>query len=144
VTEPVLAAVAHVVTTALYCGFQLTVRLVVYPQMTGVPGPAFPPYEAAHTRRVSVVVGPLFLLLALTVAGLWLSDGVPRAGAAAAAALLLGVLAVTWLGAVPEHGRLSTGFDAAAHRRLLRADSARTAVAVAAVGVALAVTATVV
>lgn len=143
-TEPVLAAVAHVVSTALYCGFQLTVRLVVYPQMTGVPGPAFAAYEAGHTRRVSVLVGPLFLLLVATTAGLWLTDGVPRGGAAAAAALLLGVLAVTWLGAVPEHGRLSAGFDATAHRRLLRADTVRVVLAVAALGVAVAVAAAVV
>lgn len=130
------AALAHLVGTALYAGFQLTVRLVVYPQMTGVPGPAFAAYEAAHTRRVVVLVGPLFALLAGTVAALWLVDGVPAAGAAAATAAFAALLAVTWLGAVPQHARLAAGFDAAAHRRLLRADTLR--VVVAAVGLAVA------
>jgi hypothetical protein len=131
VDAALVAAVAHVASTSAYAGFQATVRLVVYPQMTGVPAPAFAAYEAAHTRRVSVVVGPLFAALAVTTSGLLAVPGL-RAAGAAAAVLLAVLLGVTAFGAVPEHRRLGAGFDAAAHRRLLRWDAVRLVLAVAA------------
>ena len=52
-TAATLAAVA-------YCSFQWTVQLVVYCMFARVPAAAFPAYEAAHQRRVSFMVGPLF------------------------------------------------------------------------------------
>ena len=136
-----VAAVAHVVSTSAYAGFQATVRLLVYPQMTGVPAPAFAAYEAAHTRRVSLVVGPLFAALAVTTAGLLAVPGL-RAAGAVAAVLLAVLLGVTAFGAVPQHQRLGEGFDAAAHARLMRWDAVRLAVAVAALGPAVAAVAT--
>lgn len=130
------AATAHVVTTALYAGFQATVRLLVYPQMTAVPDGAFAGYEASHQRRVTLLVGPLFGAVAVTTVVL-LVAGVPRAPVLVSGALFLGVLVVTALGAVPQHGRLAAGFDAAAHRRLLGWDAVRLVLAAANVTVAV-------
>jgi len=58
-----LAPQAYLGADSLYTGFQLTIRGVVYPQMAKVPEPVWVDYEAAHQRRVSVVVGPLFAVL---------------------------------------------------------------------------------
>lgn len=133
-----VAAVAHVATTAAYAGFQATVRVLVYPQMAAVPVPAFTGYEASHTRRVSLVVGPLFAALCGSTLALLVVPGVPRAAGLAAALLLAALLGVTAFGAVPQHSRLGAGFDAAAYRRLLRWDGVRLAVAVAALAAAAA------
>jgi hypothetical protein len=119
--------VAHLVLAAAYAGFQWTVRGLVYPQFREVPPAAFTAYERAHQRRIARVVGPLFAGQAVTT--LWLLAARPQgtrllpllAGGACFAA----VLAVTALVAVPLHRRLDAGWDAAAHRALCRADTAR-------------------
>ena len=125
--------VVHLALTAAYAGFQWTVRALVYPQFAGVPAAAFPPYERAHQRRVSRVVGPLFAGQAVTT--LWLlaarPAGVPPAPVLAGAACLAVVLGVTAVLAVPLHRRLGEGWDARVHRRLLRADTARAVAATA-------------
>lgn len=139
----VTAAVAHLAAAAAYAGFQVTVRLVVYPQLATAAeaGAAqrFAVLEAAHGRRVARLVGPLFAALVGTTA--WLVVAAPageRPLALVAAACTAVVLGVTALGAVPQHRRLGLGWDGAAHRRLLRWDAVRAGAAVLQVGVALA------
>lgn len=130
-TGAALLPVAHLAVAAAYAGFQWTVRGVVYPQFDGVPPGAFPAYERRHQQRVSRVVGPLFLGQLVTV-GWLLADrpaGAPLPAVLGAAACLAVVLGVTAFGAVPLHRRLDAGWDAAAHRRLLRVDSVRAAAA---------------
>lgn len=125
--------VLHLALVAAYAGFQWTVRVVVYPQMARV-GAGFAAYERAHQQRISLVVGPLFAgqvittcwLLVLVVRG-----SVPAGPVLAGAVCLAVVLAATWLGAVPQHRVLDRGWDAGAHRRLLRVDSVRVAAATA-------------
>ena len=68
--------------------------------------------------------------------------GTPLGLVLAGAVLYGGVLLVTGLVAVPLHRRLDAGWDAAAHRRLLRADALRVGLATAGVLVALALVAT--
>jgi len=131
--------VVHLALTAAYAGFQWTVRFLVYPQFAQVSADAFAAYERSHQRLVTRVVGPLFagegvttlLLLVLRPAG------VPLLPVLAGAACLGVVLGVTVFLAVPLHRRLDVGWDAAAHRRLLRVDGVR--VAAATVGTAAAV-----
>ena len=134
------AALPYLVCACLYAGFQVTIRGLVYPQMTLLPAPAWVAYERAHQRRVSVVVGPLFAALVLSTGRLAFGD-VPLAGELAAVGLLAVLLTVTAFGASPLHTRLSAAFDPATHRRLLHWDTARVAIAVAQVvlGVVLAV-----
>ena len=130
-----MTAALLLVATSLYAGFQWTIRVVVYPQFAAVPAPAFERFEARHQRLVTLAVGPLFIAdgavtIAAFVAG-------PRLPAAVAAACLLVILALTAFAAVPQHRRLSDGFDRTAHRRLLAVDSIR--LGLAAISVAAAV-----
>ncbi len=119
--------VAHLVLAAAYAGFQWTVRGLVYPQFRQVPPDAFPAYERAHQRRIARVVGPLFVGQAVTT--LWLlatrPAGTRLLPVLAGGACFAAALAVTALVAVPLHRRLDAGWDAAAHRALCRADTAR-------------------
>lgn len=125
--------VVHLALVAAYAGFQWTVRVLVYPQFARVPAAAFPAYERAHQRLVTRVVGPLFAgqgittLLLLAVR----PEGVPLLPVLAGAACLAAVLGVTAFLAVPLHRRLDAGWDAVAHRSLLRVDGVRVAAATA-------------
>nr|WP_221203315.1 DUF1772 domain-containing protein [Modestobacter versicolor] len=116
-----------------YAGFQGTVRALVYPQFTAVPASAFAGYEQSHSRRISVVVGPLFAGQLVTTGWLLLARpaGVVPAAVLGSAACLAVVLAVTAWGAVPQHRRLGAGFDPAAYAALLRVDTVRLVAAAA-------------
>jgi hypothetical protein len=116
--------------------------VVVYPQFALVPAdpPAvFARYELAHQQRITRLVGPLFGGQVLTTAGVlaFRPDGAPLVAALGAVLLLALVLGLTGLLAVPLHRTLSSGWDEAAFRRLLRVDALRVAAATANVGVAL-------
>ena len=119
------ALLAHLVAVSLYAGFQLTVRLLVYPQMAAVPSEAFAAYEADHQRRITPLVAVLFVAVGVTTLLLLLDGDLPRVATWAAAALFAVVLGATALGAVPQHAVLSSGFDAQAHARLLGWDAVR-------------------
>lgn len=123
--------VVHLALTAAYAGFQWTVRFLVYPQFASVPPAAFAGYERTHQRLVTRVVGPLFAGQALTTVLVLVvrPAAVPLLPVLAGAACLALVLALTALLAVPLHRRLDRGWDAAAHRRLLRVDGLRVAAA---------------
>jgi hypothetical protein len=123
------ATLAYAVSAGAYAGFQLTIRFVVYPQFARVPSQAFPPYERAHQRAVTPVVGVLFGALAVTSV-LVVASG-SRGPGVVAPALLAALLLVTALGAVPQHRVLDDGFDVRAHRRLLAWDTARVVLALA-------------
>ncbi len=114
---------------AVYLGFQLTVRLVVYPQLARVPGEVSTGFERAHRRSITPLVGLLFGALAVTIMALLVAG--PRPAGAAAAVLFAGLLGVTAFGAVPQHATLSQGFDVRAYRRLLRWDTVRVVLALA-------------
>ena len=123
----VLLPVLHLAVTAAYAGFQWTVRGLVYPQFDQVPAEAFTAYERRHQQRVSRVVGPLFAGQLVTTVWLLVDrpPGIPLGAVLAGAACLVAVLALTALGAVPEHRRLSAGWDPDAFRGLLRVDTLR-------------------
>ena len=126
--------VVHLVLIAAYAGFQWTVQVLVYRQFDLVPAADFVAYEAAHQRRVTLVVGPLFFGQAVTCTALLVAgDGTLRF---VSLALVAAVVAVTGLLAVPRHRTLSGGFDAAAFRSLLRVDLVRAVLATASVVVA--------
>ena len=112
-------------------------HVVVYRQFTAVPADAFGKYEALHQRRISFIVGPLFALLVVSAG--WLLVARPAGVAMWLPLLAVGlvaiILGVTAFAAVPQHRRLSEGWDEHAYRALLRADLVRTLAATAAVGV---------
>ncbi|MEO7744969.1 MAG: DUF1772 domain-containing protein [Actinomycetota bacterium] len=127
----------HLMATSAYAGFQWTIRVVAYPQLAEVPRPAFTTYLAAYQRRVTYLVGPLFAALLLTTGLVALDSAVTAVGRVLAVLLLGVVLGATTFAAVPQHSRLSAGWDAAAHRRLLTADTVRVVAATLDAGLAL-------
>lgn len=133
------AAVCFLLSAAAYAGFQWTVQVVVYRQFAAVPAAAFADYERLHQRRISYVVGPLFA--ALVLSAVWLvadrPAGVPMWLVLVAAGLVVVILGITGFAAVPQHRRLSAGWDAGAYRALLRVDLLRTVIATAVAGVAV-------
>jgi hypothetical protein len=118
---------AHLVATAAMTGVIWFVQVVHYPLMARVGGAGFADYERAHTRRTSFVVMPL-MLTELATAFVLVRAGPLPPGLAWGNAVLLGAIwAATFFVAVPCHRRLERGWDAAAHRRLLRTNWWRTA-----------------
>ncbi|MBF2055602.1 MAG: hypothetical protein IGS03_19290 [Candidatus Sericytochromatia bacterium] len=104
------------------------VQVVHYPLFARV-GPAyFMQYEQAHTRLISWVVMPAMLLELATAVLLvfWRPVWFSRSLSLLALALVLGVWAVTFFVSVPQHARLSEGFDAPAHALLVSSNWWRT------------------
>lgn len=119
---------AHVASTWAMVGIIWTMQLLQYPLMAQVPGSSFPRFEAAHQRRVSWVLGLFAPAEVVTAAWLFLSPGsIPRWMPLAGGILLAAIWVSTALFYGPIHARLSTGFDAVEHRRLLVGNWARTA-----------------
>jgi hypothetical protein len=110
----------HLVATTALAAVGWLVQLVVYPSFALVGPGEWERFHARHQRAIAVVVGPPWLAQGIAVAVLTLALGAP--GAVLAALALAGV-ALTVLGAVPEHRRLTAGGDL---RRLLRANLLRT------------------
>lgn len=104
------------------------VQVVHYPLFAAAGQETFAAYERRHTALTTWIVGPPMLVEAGT-AGLllWFRPlGVELSQVIAGIALL----AVCWLSTallqVPCHERLSQGFDAIVHRRLVRTNWLRT------------------
>lgn len=110
--------IVHAVASLLMGGVVLFVGVVHYPLLGAVGPGAFADYHRGHTRRTTWIVAPLMLVEALTAAWLVLLAG--GDGRAWANAALVGVCwAVTFGRSVPQHARLSAGFDAGVWRALL-------------------------
>ena len=132
------AVVALAVVGSAHAAFQASVSVVVYPGLAGVGREAFAAAHDAHSRRIVVLVGPLYA--ALVGVGTWAALSDPRPLVLAAVVAHGVALLVTAAVAAPTHGRLgSSGPDRVLLRRLARADWARTAAAL--VGLTLSVAA---
>ena len=124
----VLLAV-HALAVGALTGLTWVVQLVVYPSFLLVgPTAAWPAVHAAHSRRVTLAVGPPWAVQGVTVGVLLLDRpaGVPVALLLTAAVLALATVAVTVLAAVPLHERLQP-YDEGRARRLLAVSWVRTA-----------------
>jgi hypothetical protein len=116
----------HLAGTLWMTGLVLFVAVVHYPLMAAVGREAFVAYEKRHVSRTGLIVGPLMLTEAAT-AGLILTRQITGGtigtlgGALSIAGIVL--LAVCWgvtfIASVPQHERLSRGFDEATHRGLV-------------------------
>lgn len=123
--------------TALHLGFQAVVTLVVYPALAEVPPERWGAAHAAHTRRITVLVAPVYGLLAAACLHVLLAG--PRTPlvllsvtGAVVAALSTAVVAG------PAHSRLATGRSPELLARLSAADRVRLLAAAVAAGAALA------
>lgn len=117
---------ALLVATALHAGFQAVVTVVVYPALRDLAPEAWAAGHEAHSRRISVLVGPVYLLV-LLACGWSLYDGAAMSwgGVLAVGGNAL-ALATTAFVAAPTHGRLGReGPEPALVARLLLADRVR-------------------
>ncbi len=134
-----LVAVAHLAVTLYMAGLVVFVQVVHYPLMAKVGAGDFVSYEVEHMRRTGWVVAPAMLI---ELGGaIWLAAAsVPdAAGASWLGLLLLGVIWVsTGFVQAPAHRRLSRGFDAGVHRRLVSGNWVRTGCWIARVPIAFA------
>ncbi len=116
---------ALVAATALHLGFQSVVTVVVYPALSRTPPESWEDAHAAHSRRISVLVVPLYL--AVVVACGWVVVAGPVTTGSVLAVVGNGVaMAVTAVVAAPSHGRLGRhGASSGELSRLLAADRVR-------------------
>jgi hypothetical protein len=123
-----LLLVAHAVATVTMFGVILIVQVVHYPLFALVGEATYADYQAAHMTRITWVVMPTMLLeLGTAVALVWMQPAGPPAWMAWTGLALVGVIwASTGLLQVPAHADLTSGFDAAAHRRLVATNWIRT------------------
>ncbi len=118
---------AHLVATAALAGLVWVVQLVVYPSFRLVgAGPSWPAFHAAHTRSVSLAVGPPWAVQGVTVAALLVRDG-PSPLLLLTGALALATVVVSVAVSVPLHTRLGQAYDDATARRLVTTNWLRTA-----------------
>ena len=116
--------------SCLHLGFQALVTGVVYPALTDVPPERFPAAHAAHSRRITAVVAPVYALLAAACLAVLVAGprSAPALASIAAAAVAAGTTALV---AVPAHGRLGReGRSDDVLRRLRRADYVRCTAAI--------------
>jgi hypothetical protein len=118
----------HLAATLFLTGLIWVIQIVHYPLLDqgGVDG--FAGFHRRHTRRISLVVIPPMLVELATAC--WLALENPEAVPVALPRIGLVLLGIVWLSTfalqVPEHNRLSRGFDRAAHRRLVTGNWIRT------------------
>ena len=128
--------VALVGATALHAGFQLTVSAVVYPALSELAPADWKRAHAAHSRRISSLVGLVYPAVATAAVGRL--RAAPDGPALLATACSAMAVALTAGVAAPLHGRLAGGHDPVLVRRLLLADRGRSALALAALVAAVA------
>ena len=121
-------ALIHLLSTVFMAGVIVFVQVVHYPLMAEVGRGGFVTYEALHTRRTGWVVAPPMVLEVGSALWLVLLAPTPeyRVWAYGGLALLALIWGSTALLQIPAHRRLSTGFDAAVHRRLVGTNWVRT------------------
>ncbi len=123
-----VALLLHVAATWAMVGLIWFVQIVHYPLFSSVGRSEFVAYEGRHTTSTSWVVGLFMPIEAVTGVLLVLSPpGGVDPGLTWLGLALLGVLwSATALWQAPLHGKLSSGFDVALHRRLVRSNWLRT------------------
>ena len=123
-TAVALLPIVHAAATLFMCGLIWFVQVVHYPLFSRVGHDAFPEYERRHVRWTGFVVGGPMIVELIAAAALAAVDGGVLAWLGLA---MLGVIWLsTWRWQVPAHRALGHGFDAVAHRRLVRTNWVRT------------------
>lgn len=123
-----LLLLIHTASTLSLVGLIWTIQLVHYPLFAQVGRDAYPAYQAAHMRRMMLLVLPLMLTELLTAT--MLAFNPPSDVPAIVVWVALILLAVIWLSTVfvqmPQHLTLNKGFDAQVHRLLVNSNWIRT------------------
>lgn len=118
---------AQTAATLIMVGVIWMCQVAHYPLLSDV-GAALPAYQARNVRLTTYVVGLPMLVEAgcALLLLVWRPDAIPLWTAIAGAALVVAIWVATMLASVPMHERLGHGWDAAAHRRLVRTNWVRT------------------
>ncbi|MBT8401088.1 MAG: hypothetical protein KJO98_11475 [Rhodothermia bacterium] len=118
----------HFAATWAMLGVILIVQVVHYPLFAQVGSSTFAEYEALHTSRITWVVAPLMLIELAAAVGLAVvrPPEVPSVPIWAGLILLAIIWASTAFIQVPLHNKLISGFDSAAHSRLVATNWLRT------------------
>jgi hypothetical protein len=124
--------------TALHVGFQAVVTVVVYPALADLPADRWAAAHAAHSRRITAVVAPVYVAVAAACLWVLLSGPYPRVLLLAIAGNALAALSTASV-AAPTHSRLGReGPTPQVMRRLLRTDQVRLLATVFALAAAVA------
>ena len=119
----------QLVTTIYLVGLIWCIQIVHYPLMNRVETRSFADFHHHHSLRIgSIVIGPMVIeLLSSIVLVALVPNGVVPSLAAVGLALTAVVWISTFAAQVPLHRKLAAGFDARAHRVLVRSNWIRTA-----------------
>ena len=125
----VVLLLAQAALTLFMTGVIWIVQSVHYPLFALVGREGFTEYAREHQRRITVVVGIVMPVEAVTAVLLLLATpaGVQKGLLVLGATLLLPIWLSTALLQVPAHRRLSAGFDDRAVSRLVKTNWLRTA-----------------
>lgn len=120
--------IACAAATLFMTGLGFLVQFVAYPLFGKVGSDGFVDYHAGWSARITPVVFVPMSVELISAAALVVQ---PPPGSTEPIALIgLALAGITWLSTaflqVPAHGRLSSGFDAGVHRRLVRSSWVRT------------------
>lgn len=125
---PEMLVVIHLAATLFMTGVIWFVQVVHYPLFFAVDRSAFPSYGKQHAARTTWIVAPPMLVeLASALLLFWIR---PANVATWSLSVGLSLLAVIWISTalvqVTTHEVLQKGFEATAHRRLVRTNWIRT------------------
>lgn len=110
---------------ALHLGFQLVVTAVVYPALAEVPDDDWRRAHDAHSRRITLVVGLVYGLLAAACLWVLVSGSTHLAALISVAGAVISALATAFV-AAPVHGELGrAGRNGHLMSRLRSADRVR-------------------
>lgn len=126
---PLRLLLVNAAATWFLTGLIWVIQVVHYPLFSYADRASYPAFAAAHSRLITVVVGPMMLVELVTTALLLsLRPAVLPQSWAWGGALLVGVI---WLSTallqVPMHAQLASGYDAQAHGWLVSSNWLRTA-----------------
>ncbi len=119
----------HLAATWYLVGLIWTIQVVHYPSFSSIGEEGYASFQTSHMNRMGGVVGPAWLVEGITVLAVFFlaPTGTDRLIATAGGLLEAIAIAVTVGASIPAHEALSRGFDANAHRRLVRTNWWRTA-----------------
>ena len=126
--SPILLLLVNGAATWFLTGLIWLVQVVHYPLFSYADRSTYPAFADAHSRLITVIVGPA-MLVELVTAGLLLTNrpaALPVQWAWAGAGLVVAVWLSTALLQVPMHSQLAQGYDEQAHRWLVTSNWIRT------------------
>lgn len=130
----------HLAATGFLAGLIWTIQLVHYPSFDRIADDGYAEFQQEHMAKMGVLVGPPWLVEGLTVLAVFFfaPTTTDRLLATVGGVLEAVAIGVTVMASIPAHDRLTRGFSAEAHERLVRTNWMRTAAWTARLAIAVA------